>query len=105
MKENTSGLPGLTSMVNINAPAIILYFLRAKNLDSIPDILSALPGSLFNEWMATLMRTSLVGWAARSVLASAEDGELVEGGSIVRHTLSILGPWILSHIHSMIAEK
>ena len=54
MNENTSGRPRLTSTVNIKAPAIILFFSMTKNLDSMPTILSVLPGSLLREWIATL---------------------------------------------------
>ena len=61
MNENTSGLPGLTSTVNMKAPAIMSYFSSTKNLDSIPEIRSVLPGSLFSEWMATVMSVSVVG--------------------------------------------
>lgn len=58
MKENTSSLLGMTSTVKMNAPAMILYFSMTKNLDSIPLILSVLPGSLLSEWMATLRSAS-----------------------------------------------
>ena len=61
MNENTSGLPGLTSTVNIKAPAIMSYFSSTKNLDSIPAMRSVLPGSLFSEWMAIVMSVSLAG--------------------------------------------
>ena len=61
MNENTSGRPWLISMVNINAPAIMLCFSITKNLDSIPRILSVLPGSLLRECMDTLSRVGGLG--------------------------------------------
>lgn len=69
MKENTSGLLWMTSTVKMKAPAMILYFSMTKNLDSIPLILSVLPGSLLSEWIATLRSASGEGEAC---LASGE---------------------------------
>ena len=63
MNENTSNRPWPTSTVNIKAPAIILYFSITKNFDSIPLILSVLPGSLLRECMATLSRVCVAGGA------------------------------------------
>ena len=73
MNENTSGFPGLTSMVKMKAPATMLCFFMTKNLDSIPMILSVLPGSLLRECMATLRRVSGEGGDEEGVcLASAQ---------------------------------
>ena len=61
MNENTSGRPGLISTVNINTPATIWCFSITKNFDSMPRILSVLPGSLLRECIATLSRVCGLG--------------------------------------------
>ena len=81
MNENTSSLPWLTSMVNMKAPAMMLCFSITKNLDSIPTILSVLPGSLLSEWMATPSRVSGEGGVV--YLASVERVKKMKTSDII----------------------
>ena len=123
MKENTSGRPWLISTVNMNAPAIMLFFSITKNLDSIPRIRSVRPGSLLREWMATPRRVGGLGRGdgapvcfpatmkpdkniivqCVSVLLQVPRGE--GDFSSLLHMLSILGPWILSHMQRRADER